>query len=559
LTRYLTAAYDPLRDRFFFLRAILMAFFKLSVYAAFFCLLTACGGGGASEDIDNIGDDSNIDGFDPPNDTATPLEYDGINSAALLNATNTAHFLYGALGRTQGAVFARRIADFNATHRSPGFNIAGTSDFGGSAKIAPTFLRPQDFAAVRSKTKNGEKPLRSEGTGGTFSIAAVSDSYDDAWQTSENCESGRIEYYILLNNNGTGLMVVDNRNCLLEGVLIDGMLTYDIHDYNSDFITHATISFNRLTTTVDGVDFVQSGTIEFEDFTDIDLGREVANIVYTVMGSGTMVRMDDMVIETQNHPGGSFSESISGRFYHSQYGHADIETLQTLEYSADNTPIDGELMITGGNGSKARLEYTPETGFAFVVELDADGNDAYEDSASIHLGRLVFEENMDIADDDGDGMHNSWETFYGLDPQNPGDTNVDSDEDFVSNINEYLHGTSPQNDEEIPSYADVTLEWNKNNDEHYPAGQVHILRFEIDNNGPDTVDSVTASITLPPEFDLLSAPAVCDIAGNVVTCEATGLLNDRGIHVPVEVVLPEATGIYSYEAVIVDSSLDRLK
>ena len=52
----------------------------------------------------------------------------------------------------------------------------------------------------------------------------------------------------------------------------------------------------------------------------------------------------------------------------------------------------------------------------------------------------------DLGDDDGDGMHNSWELFYGLNPNDSADANIDTDLDGKLNINEYQLFTDPTDD-----------------------------------------------------------------------------------------------------------------
>lgn len=46
-------------------------------------------------------------------------------------------------------------------------------------------------------------------------------------------------------------------------------------------------------------------------------------------------------------------------------------------------------------------------------------------------------------DTDDDGLPDDWELFYGLDPLDPTDGDLDSDADGLTNIQEYLHGTDP--------------------------------------------------------------------------------------------------------------------
>ena len=45
---------------------------------------------------------------------------------------------------------------------------------------------------------------------------------------------------------------------------------------------------------------------------------------------------------------------------------------------------------------------------------------------------------------DGDGMPNSWEIRYGLDPRDPSDADLDSDGDGLTNLREYRLGRSPR-------------------------------------------------------------------------------------------------------------------
>jgi pectate lyase len=60
-------------------------------------------------------------------------------------------------------------------------------------------------------------------------------------------------------------------------------------------------------------------------------------------------------------------------------------------------------------------------------------------------------------DSDGDGMPDSWEEKFGLDPRSAADPTLDSDRDGYTDVEEYLNGTSPT------QFVDYTLRENNKN------------------------------------------------------------------------------------------------
>jgi hypothetical protein len=87
-----------------------------------------------------------------------------------------------------------------------------------------------------------------------------------------------------------------------------------------------------------------------------------------------------------------------------------------------------------------KLEGTVDTAGEYLITLivkDAAGN---MNSTTFTL--TVMEGTVDT---DSDGMPNSWEIQYDLDPEDASDANNDPDNDDLTNLEEYIAGTNPKN------------------------------------------------------------------------------------------------------------------
>ncbi len=92
---------------------------------------------------------------------------------------------------------------------------------------------------------------------------------------------------------------------------------------------------------------------------------------------------------------------------------------------------------------------TPEVCDGIDNDLDSFIDEGFPDTDSDGAADCVD------MDDDNDGMSDSWEGLYGLNPIDPGDAGLDGDGDGFTNLEEYIGQTDPGNFVEVPAYQTV--------------------------------------------------------------------------------------------------------
>jgi hypothetical protein len=136
------------------------------------------------------------------------------------------------------------------------------------------------------------------------------------------------------------------------------------------------------------VGVVFQDTVVANSFYDIGEGLPGVVITITAGGSGSAV----------TSPGGGFAIPV---------GTSGSVTV-TASGGPLNTTLTQTIALTGEN---VRVEFKPTAG--------------------------------QVVDTDGDGIPDSWEILYGLDPNNPADAAQDPDGDGSSNLSEFQHGSNP--------------------------------------------------------------------------------------------------------------------
>ncbi|UCH90082.1 MAG: PKD domain-containing protein [Thermoplasmata archaeon] len=118
-------------------------------------------------------------------------------------------------------------------------------------------------------------------------------------------------------------------------------------------------------------------------------------------------------------------------------------TLNLEDYISDVESRISDLTIETNYPEQVKVQDSLlviafESSGDYQVEIDVlDGEFKVTGSFLVKVLDLISD------DSDGDGMPDSWEELYGLDPYDPGDAGIDNDKDFLTNLQEFRIGTDP--------------------------------------------------------------------------------------------------------------------
>jgi hypothetical protein len=104
-------------------------------------------------------------------------------------------------------------------------------------------------------------------------------------------------------------------------------------------------------------------------------------------GTGKVFRAEDYVL-TATVGASIVQETLSGRFYHPDYGYVVLSTLTPFSTNVDDLyPSSGELIASGGGQTRSRL--TALSSSTLLIEVDTDGNGDYDyDSGTLNWSDL---------------------------------------------------------------------------------------------------------------------------------------------------------------------------
>lgn len=309
-------------------------------------LITGCGGGGGGG-----GGSSNDGGND---------NYTGSTSQAVITSSSAQDLIVGAYtGGTMGA------------------QLGGGG--GASAQIAPTQISSYPTTMILSRAVQ-EVISKGKLSSRAMPLTEASTQMDPV--TIEGpCGGEATENDNIDEDNGdiTGNIVFDNF-CIL-GVTINGTVTYTGNvDFDSgDFSLNT--NYNNISVTTPCISGTESGNVLISITNDGSVCTyRYTNFYIHDNNQNKTYWLHDYTVTLSNN-GYSIEGSMSGRYYHPDYGYIDVSTAEPVVIVlGDTTPSSGVLIGVGQNGVTTRL--TLESYESYIVEIDNDQDGFFDDWSS---------------------------------------------------------------------------------------------------------------------------------------------------------------------------------
>jgi uncharacterized repeat protein (TIGR01451 family) len=491
-------------------------------------LISACGGGGGGGNGVNL----------------APLEYSGNTSAAVITTANAARLVTNVVGGDTSANVAVaagvEIRSFNSSRIS-------------NAGIADT---------VRKLKKVIQNSLEDRSA-----VVLPPNSIASGVSINETrpCDSGTVRTTGTLNDDGTGTATIQYNNCRtgVETISGEAKIRVDAYDSALSRSTDYTVTYGRLTARAPGVSFDHGGSIRFQ--VDITGKSETAtlNVVHLNNVTGKLLKTENYVsVEVYDNifAPSTVTETIHGRIFDHVHGLIDVTTVAPL-YSSNviqQFPESGQISIVGDANRQIRAVAISST--MVKLEFDFDGDNIHERDAFLRWTELSSSVGADLADDDLDKIHNGWELANGLNPLDPTDTGLDSDDDGASNLLEYRTGYDPQNAFTTPPFVALRLTLD-GPPSTTVVGEIIYYVIRVTNFGTDDAQNVVSKSVLPTGLELVSVTPTQGVCRgtSLIECDFGGLSKGSNNNFIASVsigVVPVITGTKTLSASVITSSYE---
>lgn len=445
--------------------------------------LTACGGGGGGD-----GGSSAVANNRSPVPPQVALTYSGSAVNATVDPTNASMLTSTVIGASDGGLGGSLLA---------GVSVQAESS------SAPQPTGATGLTRRLSKAIHGDEIARAR-SGAGLTGATLNQTIA--------CDTGSINISgTVSDSNGTGTVSVDYVDCKTGPDTLNGPATLriDAYDQAKRIITDGLLTFTRVRFTGTAVNYDLTGTLHTQvQSTPNFMGSEAAtetltqNFITQDNSSGHQTRTTDLrlrnVYNTMTAPT-FFNQSIDGTVCDGTAGCVTISTTAAPQtdpwsplYFATRSQMFPDWGIINLNGGTGRVRVTSLGVDLAKIEVDP-GTGTFGTPARLRWSELGTALGANLADTDGDGMHDSWETAKGLNPNSAADRDTDADSDGYTNLTEYLQGSDAGTSGSIP--GGVRHLWVTNNsDLSYDASTQQINVFMNSGTSGFLLDPATGEL-----------------------------------------------------------------